>query len=222
MWVLDRGSTTDQGPCGDFIADSMHDSNRWPTKLTKILLTPRKLAWVLVIAGIAYFIYVSPKNPVEFYDAAARDAAALRRYEIEEYKRIDPSRAASVQKLEDISSCCQRMGRIALLYDLAHNPKQVNSNKSSIIDGSYSHERTDTILRADNESYRELARQLEKCRKEFRSDALRRRDAPGRAAPVVSVTTKEDWAVDAAFLRMEYEGSLFRQLQARVFWRDVR
>jgi hypothetical protein len=170
-----------------------------PGKLWKALLTPRKIAWVVVIAGIAYFIYVSPKTRVEFFDAEARDEAALGRCEIEKYKTIDPVGAAVFQKAEDLYSCCRQMRRIALLYDLAHNVKS-----------------TDAMLRANDKSYRALAQQAERYRKEMANDKHK------READDVQARVLKDHAFLAAVVRTEQEWSLLREFQAMLFLRDIR
>ncbi len=166
----------------------------WPEKLWKTLLTPRKAAWALVIAGIAYFIYISPKTRIEFFDADARDDAAISRCVIEKYKSIDPVGAGVFQEGEDLLSCCRRMRRIALLYDLTHNPKS-----------------TDAMLRANDESYRALAQQAERYRKEIANNKHR------RAADEVQARAAKDRVFQATIFRTEQEWLLLRQFQAWLF-----
>ena len=192
----------------------MHDS--WPTKLTRTLLTPRKIAWILVIAGIAYFIYVSPKTPIEFFDARARDEAAIRELKVEKNKMANPADAAASRKMDELMLCMQRMERIALLYDITNNPQRVNSCKDSIADGIYHTDKSsEAILRANDESYRATEQELERCRKDIQSDKR------GRAAGEVRHTPAEEKAFEAAIFRMELEASLLRQFQARLFWRNA-
>jgi len=111
---------------------------RWPTELMKTLLTPRKIAWIVAFAGIVYFIYISPKTPVEFFDASVSDQAGIRELEVERNKWTDPARAAASRKMDELMSCSHRMDRIALQYDLTNNPQRVNLARSTIVEGFYS------------------------------------------------------------------------------------
>ncbi|MGO8744958.1 MAG: hypothetical protein ACLQNE_03105 [Thermoguttaceae bacterium] len=190
------------------------------TTLRKTLLTPRKLAWILVIAGTAKFVSDSPKTPVEFFDTAVRDEAAIRGCEIEKYKMIDPAGAAASRELEDMWSCRRRMDRITLLYDLANNPKQVNRSKSSIIEGQYSSdESTDAILRTSDEHYRSLAQEFERRKREIWNDTRRQ---AAREKVSDGVVKEKDDGFRATVFRTQTEWMMWRQFQARIFLRDVR
>ena len=101
----------------------------------KIILTPRKIAWFFVVVSMAYFICISPKTPVEFFDANMRDEAAIR--ELNDKKLANSAATARSKKMDELTSCAQRMERIALLYDLTNNPQRVNSAKLSIVEGFY-------------------------------------------------------------------------------------
>ena len=103
-----------------FQTDSMHNSWR---NLIETLLTPRKIAWVLVVAGIAYFIYTCPKTPVEFFDANTRDEAAIQELKVKRNKATDPTVAEASRRIDYLMLCQRRMDRIALLYDITNNPQ---------------------------------------------------------------------------------------------------
>ena len=186
-------------------------------KLVGMLLTPRKIAWVLLIAGIAYFIHVSPRTPVEFFDAAVRDREVVQRYEMKKYDTINPVGATASRQLEEIFCCAGRMGRIALLYDIANNPQRVNEQRVWIVEGGYgADERTETILRANDPIYRELAKELDARRKENQAKNTR------LALIDASRPAASDKAFKAAIFEIEMERSLLRQFQSRLFWQRTR
>jgi hypothetical protein len=191
----------------------MHNS--WRTHLTNALVTPRKTAWVLVIAGVAYFIYISPKTPTEIFDANVSDEVAIR--ELNAKKMTDPVAAAGARRMDQLMSCKQRMDRIALLYDLENDPQRVNSARLSIIEGFYStDESTEATLRANNETYRATEQELDRCRKELQSDER------GRAVGEPKEPPTEQKVLEAAVFRMQLEMMLLRQFQASLFLRNAR
>ncbi len=190
----------------------------WSTKLTSTLLTPRKIAWVLLLAGIAYFIHISPKTPIEFFDAAVRDEEVVRQYRMKKFDMIDPVGAAAVRKSEELISCHRRMERLALLYDIANNPQRVDEERFSIAEGSYfSDESTEATLRANDESYRALAQQFDVCKKEYNKDQNLVRVANGVVAKAES-----DRGFGEAVFRIEMERCMLRHFQAWLFWRRTR
>jgi hypothetical protein len=182
----------------------------------KTLLTPRTIAWILVIVGIAYFIYISPKTPIEFFDADARDEAAIRQLEGEKNKITDRTGVAASRNMNELMSYKRQMDRIAILYDMTHNPQRVNSSQSWIVEGLYfTDESTEAILRANNEVYRATEQKLQRCRKEVQS-AKR-----GRGAGAAKNTSADEKIFEAAVFRMRLEMLLLRQFQARLFWRNA-
>jgi hypothetical protein len=189
--------------------------SRRPTELMKTLLTPRKIAWILVVTGIAYFIYVSPKTPVEFFDATMRDEAAICELKVEKNKMTDPAGAAASREIDELMSCKHRMDRIALLYDLTNNPQRVDSEKYSVFEAGYSTDQsTEAALRANNESYRATEQELKRRRKDILS--RQRASTTGESED----TPMEQKVFDAAVFRMELEMSLLRRFQAGLFWRN--
>jgi hypothetical protein len=190
----------------------------WSMRLMMFFLTPRKVAWVLVLGGAACFIYYSPKTPIEFFDAREIDRAAIQELKDARRRTIHPAVAAASRKLDELMSYSRQCDRIALLYDLANNPQRVNSSEVWIVDGFYSAEE-DTVaaLRANDESYRAAEREEERCRQELHSDRFRREPGDTKETP-----TAEDTVVDVAIFRMELETSLLREFQARLFWRKAR
>ena len=168
-------------------------------KLAGTLLTPRKIAWVLLIAGIAYFIHISPKTPVEFFDAAMCDQGVVQRYKLEKYDAIDPIGAAATRKLEEIISCARRMERAALLYDIANNPRRVDAKRLDVVEGWYhADETTKAILQANDPNYLALVRQLDAYRKENNNAAK----PIGQAVNGVRAKAVSDKAFKAAILKI--------------------
>ena len=186
-------------------------------KLRGTLATPRKVAWVLLIAGIAWFIHISPRTPLEFFDAAMRDQEIIQQYKMEKYDTIDLVGAAEWRKLEELFSCHRRVGRIALLYDIANNPQRVEEERLSIVDGFYEpDERTGAILRANDPIYRALATELDTRRKENQAKNI------GLAANNVGAKAATDKVFMASIFKTEMERSLLRQFQMRLFWQRTR
>ena len=129
--------------------------NNWPTNLSSTLLTPRKAAWTLVISGIVWFVYMSPKTPVEFFDAAAGDEASLREWEAKNTGVEKSAATAAKREQYELMSCHRQMQRIALVYDITHDPRHVNRCETSIVEGFYEpEEATVAVLRSENDSYR--------------------------------------------------------------------
>jgi hypothetical protein len=177
------------------------------------LVTPRKIAWVLVVAAVAWFIYASPKTPIQFFDAAARDRDALRGLNATETSIDQSEYAQLMQKCADLS---RQMDRIALLNDIAHDPHRVDSSKSSIVDGFYTtSETTKSMLSESDECYRNIAMELDKCQ-----EALRNYGGKRHTDELKEKSASEDM-LNAAIFRMELETSLLRSFQAKVFWWGV-
>jgi hypothetical protein len=88
-------------------------------------MTPRRVAWVLVLLGGAWFVQVSPRTPLEFFDAAVGDNAAIQRYTLEQYERLDPAAAAKARQYEELCACRQQLDRLGLLHELTQDPQRV-------------------------------------------------------------------------------------------------
>ena len=184
------------------------------TKLLRRYVTPRKIAWLLVLSGIAWFIYVSPKTPLAFFDAATRDSEELEKREMKKYESIDAEAAAKARVLNEMMSYGRQMDRLALTYDLSNDPTRVQQQKDWIVDGGYSaDEQTDKTLRANDEQYRELAKAVAKCRTEYRSN-----ETLISRLQHMHDTAAKDKRFQEALMEMAMDRHLFRAFQARLFW----
>lgn len=176
-------------------------------------LTPRKVAWILTLSGIVWFVHISPKTPVEFFDAGVCDQEAVQRHSIEKYELIDSAGAAVARKVEAMDSTRRRKDRIALLYDLKHDPQRIQKEKISIIMGFYHPDAgTDKKLRADNEDYRALA-------KDFETKLAEAKDKKFfRVINGLRETARKDRHFLMADFNREMSRYAWRQYQAHLFW----
>ena len=181
-------------------------------------ITSRRVAWVLVLLGVAWFVHVSPKTPLEFFDAAVRDRDAIQRRTMEKYEMIDAAAATKTRKYDEMSSCGQQMDRIALVHDLTNDPTRVQGQRTSIIGGFYDpSKQTDEYLKVNNESYRALAKKLEELRAEIKANkelGSRRRD--------LDKIANSDRLFQEAIFRMREDGLILRHFQGQIFWRKGR
>jgi hypothetical protein len=173
--------------------------------------------WAGVVVGIACFISVSPKTPLEFFDANTRDQAAIRELEAERNEQIDPEREASRRRMDELMSVKRQTDRIALMYDLANNPQRANSAKPFILEGFYSTDKgTEAILRATDENYRIAEHEFERLRKNIQT--VQR----GRTIDELRNPTLEQIVFERTVSRMNLEMWVLRQFQAELFWRNTR
>jgi hypothetical protein len=171
----------------------------------------RLVAWGLLLLGIVCFVYVSPKTPVEFFDASVHDNDACQRRLIERYRRIDPARAEDIEAQDEFFSICNRMERIALLHDLATAPKRVEQERSHVIGGVYwPLDGTHEALLAENDAYRVLAKERE----------VRRVRLHERNASSTRPTHDRDPLLDRASFGEAGEDDCLRNFQAWLFWRE--
>jgi hypothetical protein len=179
--------------------------------------TPRKVAWALVLSGTAWFVYVSPKTPLEFFDAATRDAEELEEREMQKYESIDPEAAVAVRALNEIMWYGRHMDRLALIHDLASNPMRVQTQKHWIIDGGYSLDKDAAeALKESDDQYRDLAKAIATSRTNHKrymsNEALR-----NKVIEMRNIAAK-DKRFKAATMEMGMDRQLLREFQARLFW----
>ena len=175
-------------------------------------ITPRMVAWILVLLGVVWFVYVSPKTPLEFLEAGIRDGHATHRRMMKNFRTIDATAANEFHKYEDLSVCSEQMMRIALIYDITNNPTQVQERKSFIISGGYyPSERTVEYLKANNAEYRALVNQSEELRSEIKTNQVLR--SSQRAF------NKAAKGNGTGFFQMEFDSFLLRHFQSQIFWR---
>lgn len=150
--------------------------------ITHWYVTPRRVAWVLVLLGGAWFVQVSPWTPLEFFDAAVRDDAALQRYTLAQYERLDPAAAAKARAYEELLACRQQMDRLGLLHELTHDPQRVQKQRDAVLGGYYDpSERTDADLKANDAAYRALAQRFDERRAANKLKTSRFNDLVDRA-----------------------------------------
>ena len=186
------------------------------TMTTQFLrLTPRKVAWALVLLASAWFVQVSPRTPLEFFDAAVRDNAALQRYTLVQYERLDPAAAAKARAYEELLACRQQMDRLGLLHELTHAPQRVQKQRDAVLGGYYEpSERTDADLKANDTAYRALAQRFEERRAANKLKTARFNDLVDRA--------NRDYHFQAAVFRMTIDRGTLRRFQGQIFWREKR
>lgn len=187
-------------------------------KFVRNLLTPRRVAWVAVVSGALCFTWASPKTPLEFFDAAVRDKAAIRELERrEDVMSATEGEAAFSRDSDEIASLREKMERIALLYDLAKNPQRVNTDEVSIVAGSYwIDESTAATLRATDASFGAVEQDMERCR--ARLESHERRPTMDGAQGTLKSTSRK---AHSATFRMEQEAMLLRWFQAGLLWRKA-
>lgn len=177
------------------------------------LFTPRKAAWGLVIVGIGWFVYASPKTPLEFFDAGLRDRQAHERRMMDKYEQIDPVAAAAAGQAWEFFSTCARLDRIALLYDLAHNPQSVQQRYYDIVLGAYTPDaNTDKTLRETDEQYRSLAKELQDRKADMKAKSL------FAAVNQLQKKAQEDRYFQTTLGVMEMDATVLRQFQRSLFW----
>lgn len=175
-------------------------------------VTIRTVTWIFVGAGIAWFVVASPKTPVEFFDAANRDNSAR-----EALPNRADYQAATGQTLvlQQMSVVRRDMERIALQYDMTHDPARVQKEKSSIIFGFYdTSPRTRDALKQNNDTYSALQMQFGELRAKLKAS----RSTAG-ASSNARDGTKEDQRLRSRRFQEEMDRTILRQFQAKVFWR---
>lgn len=193
-------------------------------KTRVIRVIPRMIAWVVVLLGVAWFVHVSPKTPLEFFDAANDDSDAIERRKLQEYEKIDPAAAAEFRKREGNLSFIRQMHRIALIHDLTNDAAYVQEERPWIVEGSYyPGEKTDETLKARDERYRALAKKLEERR--AAADKLDEERAESEADKALAARlddvreTAERNGLSHTLSRMGIDRLILRWFQARLFWR---
>ncbi|MDD2706961.1 MAG: hypothetical protein PHV34_03045 [Verrucomicrobiae bacterium] len=175
--------------------------------------TSRRIAWFFVILGLSWSVWVSPKTPVEFFDAAVRDANILTKRDMELFNKIDPAKAADVRKIEEMNSLRARMERISLVHDWLNHPKYVREQRSDIVWGFYTaHSGTETVLLAKNPEYLSLSEKFETLKTEVKSRKLL------KAASSLSHELEKDPRRKTDDFRIQMQRFLLREFQARIFW----
>jgi hypothetical protein len=178
-------------------------------------MTPRRVAWVLVLLGGAWFVQVSPRTPLEFFDAAVRDNAAIQRYTLAQYERLDPAAAAKARQYEELLACKQQMDRLGLLHELTHDPRRVQKQRDAVLGGHYdASERTDAVLKANDTAYRALAQRFDERRAANKLKTARFNDLVDRA--------NRDYHFQATVFRMMIDRISLRRFQGKIFWREKR
>lgn len=176
-------------------------------------ITARMLAWVLLLSGLTWFVAVSPKTPVQFFDAANRD-----RYVIDSLTKQtgaeNPDHGAVL--LEQWSEVRRDKERIALLFDMTNDPTQIQRERSSIIIGCYdASPETQNALAQTDGAYRSLQAQFEQLRADLKAS---RSTTP--AAMDSRQKAKKDPRLRRRLFQEEVDRTLLRQFQANIFWRE--
>lgn len=183
------------------------------TKKIATRVTARMFAWVLLLLGTAWFVTISPKNPIQFFDAAHRDRSAVISIVKESEEGRADHRAILYTQLFEIR---RDMERIALIFDMTSDPAQVRRERSSIIRGFYdASPETDKALAQADSTYRSLQAQFEQLRAELKES---------RSAAAVDTDPRGDSAGDPRLRRRLFEEEMdrwfFRRFQANIFWRE--
>ena len=172
---------------------------------------------VLVLLCVMWFVHVSPKTPLEFFDTATRDSDAIQRRTMEKYEMINAVASAEIRKFDMLPSLGQQMQRIALVHDLTNHPTQVQKQKFSIISGSYDcDKRTVEYLKANSEEYRALAKNLAECRTKIK-EMKANRELSSRLKYLQSIVDR-DKLFHMAIFRMVMDRAMLRRFQAVIFW----
>lgn len=169
-------------------------------------------AWILVLAGLSWFVVVSPKNPVAFFDAALRDKSALDALETGKHDQALTGKELVFHKISETRNAMQR---IELLYDMTNDSARVQKERSTIICGAYyaSPKTQDVLIKNDN-TYSLLQTQLEQLRVEQKATR-----STGRFSTGSRDDKKEVERLKKARIQKDFNRAILRQFQAKIFWR---
>lgn len=173
----------------------------------------RMLAWVLLLSGATWFVAVSPKTPVQFFDAANRDHSVINSLSKPSEGENPDHRANLFAQLSEVR---REKERIALIFDMTNDTTQVQRERSSIIIGFYdASPQTQNALAQTDCTYRSLQDQFEQLRADLKAS---RSTVP--ATTDSGEDTKEDPRLRRRLFREEMDRAILRQLQAMIFWRE--
>jgi hypothetical protein len=176
-----------------------------------IVVTPRRIVWVLLLGGVVWFVTISPKTPLQFFDAANRDDAAS-----DSLSDMSSEQSASprVRLYRALSSLIQEKHRIELSYDMINDPARVQRCRASIMHGVYlASPQTREMLVRNNGAYKAILEQIKSGRFEMLAaeEAMANTPDPKRE-------TQEDADQRARHFQTLMDRMLLRQFQAKLFW----
>ncbi len=179
---------------------------------TSRYVTPRGIAWILLLSGSVWFVATSPKNPQQFYDAGCFDRITLDKRTEQQANQI-PSK--HVQTLQALNSLDRKMDRMTLSYDLIHHPARVQQERPFILLGSYdsSPETHETMIQ-NNSTYSSLSEQFEKMKMDMKASRDTELDSS-----VSRQASGENKDLRMKRFQAEMDRMILRQFQAKLFWR---
>ena len=177
------------------------------------VVTPRKIAWVLLLGGAAWFVSISPKTPLQFFDAANRDYAASSAQSSDE-SPSSQARLYEIRLYEALMLVFDKKRRLELSYDMINDSARVHRCRGSILHGMYqaSSQTRETLMR-HNSAYQSLVKQIERGRLDLEAARQSRADAPN---PVRE--TQEDADLQTKRFQTVIDRMILRQFQSKLFW----
>jgi hypothetical protein len=180
------------------------------------ILTPRKIAWLLLLGLVAWFIAASPKTPPEFLAAANRQQEADKQHLIAEFNRIDPVRGADAAKLLQLNTISDSLRYMELNIDYKLNPRRVNANRDAVLLGAYqSTQITIDSLTKNSPEYQALLAKFDQLRNEIHGNKKYASALLDLQNKVNTANPKQERIL--RFVRL-MQGTFWRRFQAMIFW----
>ena len=186
--------------------------------MTNQLFTPRKIAWLVLLSLVAWFVVASPKTPQQFFAAANGEHERDKQRLIAEFDKIDPVRSVDAQKLLQLHTLSDEMRSMELDFDCQRNAAHVKANRKGVLLGAYAStpDSIETLTR-NNDQYRSLLAAFNQLRADIKADKKYSTAFRELQRQLNSTSTKR--AKILPFVRM-MQAMFWRNFQAMIFWPD--
>ncbi|MDR0532656.1 MAG: hypothetical protein LBH01_01745 [Verrucomicrobiales bacterium] len=183
------------------------------------LVTPRKIAWLVLLGLVSWFIISSPKTPPEFLAAANRQQEVDKQHLIAEFNRIDPVRGADAAKLLQLSTISDSLRYMELNIDYKLDRRWVNANRDAVLLGAYpSTQPTIDSLTKNSPEYQALLAKFDQLRNEIHDNKKYSSALLDLQNKINAASPKQQRSMRFVHLM---QSMFWRRFQAMIFWPEI-
>jgi len=155
----------------------------------------RAACWLALGSSAVWFYAVSPKTPLESFDTGVNDNRISNQLSVKE-GALPPIAERRAWEMERLTA---KLERLALQYDLEHNPELVKDSCWMIAEGCYScNMSTRLALHQADPVFRQIENQIGNLRVEMQKSHPRKNEQQ------VKVDKQSDWYDEASTSRSTY------------------